>query len=140
MADLKSVPWKLTRHPQEHIYAGAKKGWLDRVNRNAVNTWGRATVGSVEEDVTAAENEYALVSSDVDVETAASASSDSTVADDDSPAAEVTDDAAESDGSTLSGSTSRQGDGDGDNSSDEAGAASPSVESGDDPDKPSDKV
>lgn len=42
MADLKTVSWKLTRHVQEHIYAGAKKGWLDRVNRNASKTWGKA--------------------------------------------------------------------------------------------------
>jgi hypothetical protein len=44
MADLKSVAWKLTRHPQEHTYAGAKKGWLDRINRNAVKTWGKSPV------------------------------------------------------------------------------------------------
>lgn len=67
--DLKSVAWKLTRNNQEHTYASAKKGWLDRVNRNAVKTWGKSTVRldqaiKVSADVAAATDMKSLNSTD----------------------------------------------------------------------------
>ena len=42
MADIESVSWKAVRNDQEHAFAGAKQGWLDRMNRNATKSWGRA--------------------------------------------------------------------------------------------------
>jgi hypothetical protein len=42
MLDMKALPWRATRNNMEHTYAGAKKGWLDRVNRNMTKSWGRA--------------------------------------------------------------------------------------------------
>jgi hypothetical protein len=42
MADMESVSWKAIRNDHEHSFAGAKQGWLDRMNRNATKSWGRA--------------------------------------------------------------------------------------------------
>jgi hypothetical protein len=42
MLDMKALPWRATRNNMEHTYADAKKGWLDRVNRNMTKSWGRA--------------------------------------------------------------------------------------------------
>jgi hypothetical protein len=42
MADLELMPWNAIRNDHEHTFAGAKQGWLDRMNRNATKSWGRA--------------------------------------------------------------------------------------------------
>ncbi|GKZ00256.1 hypothetical protein MPSEU_000978500 [Mayamaea pseudoterrestris] len=42
MADVKHASWKPTRNVREHIYAGVKKGWLDRNIRGVETAWGRA--------------------------------------------------------------------------------------------------
>ena len=44
MSDMQVVPWKATRNNMEHCYSDAKKGWLDRVNRNMSKSWGNAPV------------------------------------------------------------------------------------------------
>ena len=42
MADMASVSWKAIRNDHEHAFEGVKQGWLDRMNRNATKSWGRA--------------------------------------------------------------------------------------------------
>lgn len=42
MADMDSVSWKAIRNDHEHTFAGAKQGWLERMNRNATKSWGKA--------------------------------------------------------------------------------------------------
>ena len=42
MADMDGVSWKGIRNDHEHAYAGAKQGWLERMNRNATKSWGKA--------------------------------------------------------------------------------------------------
>jgi hypothetical protein len=44
MQELTTVAWKLPRHTQEHLYAGAKRGWLDRVHNRKRNDNGAAAV------------------------------------------------------------------------------------------------
>lgn len=44
MAEAKRVAWKPVRDIQEHIFANAKKGWLDRTLRGDESAWGKEPV------------------------------------------------------------------------------------------------
>jgi hypothetical protein len=53
LQELTTVAWKLPRHTQEHLYAGAKRGWLDRAHNRkakggaATAPWGKAASPAV---------------------------------------------------------------------------------------------
>ena len=42
LEDVKLTAWKPVRHVQEHTFAGAKRGWLDRTIRGKEQAWGKA--------------------------------------------------------------------------------------------------
>jgi hypothetical protein len=44
LQDVKLASWKPVRHVQEHTYASAKQGWLDRSVRGDETAWGMAPV------------------------------------------------------------------------------------------------
>ena len=44
LAEVKQTSWKPVRHIQEHTYAGAKQGWLDRTVRSKSNAWGKKDI------------------------------------------------------------------------------------------------
>ncbi|GAX27781.1 hypothetical protein FisN_13Hh114 [Fistulifera solaris] len=47
LEDVKQTAWKPVRHVCEHIYQGAKQGWLDRRLRGDTKAWGRAPLAPV---------------------------------------------------------------------------------------------